>query len=66
MNNNYKCKICRDTSKKLRYNGIKFFSVFHVTHYYDEIECDCIQITNLTTEKDLNNNLMRIEIKINV
>lgn len=66
MNNNYKCKICRDTGKKLQFRDYYKEDYLTITYQYDKVECDCIQITNLTTEEDLNNNLMRIEVKINV
>lgn len=66
INNNYKCKICRNTGKKFQYGGYHKYDNLETRHWYREVECNCVEITNLTTEEDLNNNLMRIEVKNNV
>ena len=63
MNNNYKCKFCRDTGEKLQYGGYYKEDYLTITYHYDKVECDCVKTT---TEEDLNNNLMRIEVKNNV
>jgi hypothetical protein len=66
MSNNYKCKICKDTGIKFKYDGIYKLHSNDTIPKHHETECDCVEITDLTTEEDLNNNAMRIEVKINI